>query len=389
MRPESLLPPRRSWWRRVIVVAVIVATALAATVIVAGRRGSSAPAHVTAPVTVGDLVVKVNAPGALEVLDPVPVPAPFAAVVNVVAVDEDAQVAAGDLLATLDARGLDADAARAGADARQASVRAADASAAVTDAAAALDRARRLQAAGLASAEELEKRTADLEHARAAANAARAARDGIRTAARAAAARAGLAEVRAPSAGIVLRRNAMAGVAVGPDGPPLFVIAPRLDVLRLIAQVDEADVGAIGADATVTFTVPAYPGRVFPARLVRIRSAPSEGVAGVTYDALLDAQDPDRVLRPGMSASVTFVVARRTGVVVVPEAALRWTPDGTPGGRSRVYLLEEDRLRAVTVQPGLSDGARTEVSGDLRPGDQVVIGTRRQRSNGLVGGGTP
>lgn len=389
MRPEALVGPRR--WTRGRTIAAIVALAAAAGVgwLVVGR-GSEAtgPAYRTEPVSRIDLVVKVSAPGSLEVVDAVPVPAPLAGTVVSVVIDEDQTVAAGQLLATLDTGGLDSDAARASAEARQAEARLAEARAAESAAAAELARAQKLRSADLVSDEQLERLATEVSRSRSAASAAAAAVQGTRAGARGARQRVARAEVRAPAAGVILRRDVQVGAAVSPDGKPLFVIAPRLDVLRLVAELDEADVGAVGPGATATFTVPAWPGRTFEARLVRVRTAPTRGDAGVSYGAILDAANPDRVLRPGMTAAVSLVVAVRPQALTVPEAALRWSPSGASGGRQRVYVLDGATARAVPVKAGLSDGTRTEVEADLAIGDLVITGVPRKARGGLgLGGG--
>jgi HlyD family secretion protein len=390
MRPEALVGARR-WTRRRTAALVVVIAAVAGAAWLALSRGGAAtgPAYRTEPVSRIDLVVKVSAPGSLEVADAVPVPAPLAGTVVSVVIDEDQTVAAGQLLATLDTGGLDSDATRASAEARQAEARLAEARTAESAAAAELARAQKLRSADLVSDEQLERLTSDVARTRAVAAAAAAAVQGTRAGAAGARQRAQRAEVRAPAAGVVLRRDVQVGAAVSPDGKPLFVIAPRLDGLRLIAELDEADVGAVGPGATATFTVPAWPGRTFEATLVRVRTAPTRGDAGVSYGAILDAPNPDRALRPGMTAAVSLVVAVRPQALTVPEAALRWSPSGASGGRQRVYVLDGTGARAVPVKAGLSDGTRTEVEGDLTAGELVIVGVPRKARGGLgLGGGS-
>ena len=134
--------------------------------------------------------------------------------------------------------------------------------------------------------------------------------------------------------------------------------------------------------------MPAWPGRNFQAKLTRVRTAPTRSGAGVSYGAILEADNKERLLRPGMSAAVSLVVAVRPQVLTVPEAALRWSPTGESGGRQRVYVLEAGAPRAVPVKAGLSDGARTEIEGDVRVGDAVIVGVpSRKGAKGLTLGG--
>jgi HlyD family secretion protein len=367
-------------------IALLLALAAAGAGVWRWQRGDAAPAarYRTAVVARQELVVRVNAPGTLDVRDPVVVAAPFAARVRRVLVEEEQRVEAGGVLAELDTEALGAATAVAAAERRRASALARQAAAAVRGAEAALARARRLAAQGLAGRATIESLEGELAHARAAQAAAAAAVEGAGATARDAGARAARGELRAPAAGVVLRAEVAAGDPVRPDGPPLFVIAPRLDQLRLTAQIDEADVAAVAPGARATFTVPAWPGRSFTATLVRVRRAPTRAGGGVSYAAQLDAVDPDGALRPGMTASVTIEVARRPDALVVPEAALRWSPDGSAGGRARIHVLDAAATpRALAVRAGLSDGTATEIAaGPLEPGDRVIIGSAGGRSRG-------
>jgi HlyD family secretion protein len=364
--------------------------ALAITVVVAawlfgvasGDGGTSR--YRTAAVARQELVVQVSAPGTLDVLDPVPVPAPYAARIARVLVAEDDVVTAGQLLATLD-HDVRPELARTAAELRRAGAARAEAAAARETAESALARAQQMQEAGLAGAATIETLTHELARARAAEAAAVALVDGARATTAAARDDARRAELRASVSGVVLRVDTAAGAGVRADGPPPFVIAPRLDVLRLTAEIDEADVAQVTAASEVTFTVPAWPGRTFHARLVRVRRAPTRGGAGATYAALLDADDPDGALRPGMSAAVTIVVGRRADALVVPEAALRWSPDGVRTGRTRVHVLDRGQPRAVDVRAGLSDGNATEIEGGVSVGDVVIVGTGGKRGRGSLG----
>jgi HlyD family secretion protein len=126
----------------------------------------------------------------------------------------------------------------------------------------------------------------------------------------------------------VLSRTAEKGqiVAATLNAPILFTLAEDLARMDLQVDIDEADIGRVAVGNEATFTVDAYPGRSFPARITQLRFAPQENEGVVTYKAVLSVENTDRLLRPGMTATATITVARQDGVLLVPLAALRYAP---------------------------------------------------------------
>lgn len=353
---------------------LVVAVATAAVTLARGSGGAPAGTYKTETVTVADLAVRVSAPGRLELVDAVLVPAPMMGLVAESRVEEGERVERGQVLARLQSNALESEEAQAEALRRQSEARADGAASNVASLEGATRRARHLASDELISTEGLERLEGELARARHELEAAKAALTGASAAEASARRRRRQAVITAPCAGVVVRRELATGVAVRPEGPPLFVIAPDLGTLTLTAELDEADVGAVGADAAATFTVPGHPGRTFAATLVRVRTEPTRASGGVTYGAVLRADNREGLLRPGMTAAVTFVVARHAQALVVPEAALRFSPDGHRGERGRVFLTRGPSLVEVPVVARLSDGAVTEVSGALQPGERVVVG---------------
>jgi HlyD family secretion protein len=171
-------------------------------------------------------------------------------------------------------------------------------------------------------------------------------------------------------------------VAAALQAPELFVLAEDLDSMRVIAAIDEADVGRVAPGQPAHFTVDAYPDEQFAADVFELHSAPIITQDVVTYEAVLTVANPGRRLRPGMTASVKVVTARAVGAVVVPNAALRFTPPGAPRPAHRgVWTTEAAAgLRFVPVELVVDDGTRSAVRGALHPGDTVVVGTREDAS---------
>ncbi len=201
------------------------------------------------------------------------------------------------------------------------------------------------------------------------------------------------AVIRSPVSGVVVDRTVDVGqtVAASFQTPTLFRIAQDLRKMQIDSNFAEADIGNIKVGQPVLFGVDAFPDRTFSAsvRQVRLNAIVQQNV--VTYDVVVAVENPEEILRPGMTAYVNVVIARRKSVLLVPNAALRFRPETaadaaaprrrTPqergdGTRATVYTLAESRLDAKPIQIGISDGRFTEVvSGEIKDGDHVVIGT--------------
>jgi HlyD family secretion protein len=150
--------------------------------------------------------------------------------------------------------------------------------------------------------------------------------------------------------------------------------------MQVLANIDEADVGQIGRDSKVTFTVDAYPNDVFHGDVAQVRLAPQTVQNVVTYTAVINVPNPDLKLKPGMTANVTVVAAERDSVLTIPNSALRFRKNGnTPA----VWKIEGAQLTPVPVQLGLTDGVKTEVAGgDLKEGDAVAVSTANAAAKG-------
>lgn len=205
--------------------------------------------------------------------------------------------------------------------------------------------------------------------------------------------------IRAPVTGTVIYRAVSGGqtVAASLQTPILFTIAQDLTQMQVEASVVEADVSRFKVGQPVTFTVDAYPDRLFAGSVKQIRKAPKTIQNIVTYVVVISAENPDEVLFPGMTANLQVVVAKRLGTLKVSNMALRFRPPGQPdkgsaeaeairtaqpGVAGRVFVLDgEGRPQPVTLRLGITDGRATEVlAGNLREGEQVITGTAAPQS---------
>lgn len=189
-----------------------------------------------------------------------------------------------------------------------------------------------------------------------------------------------------PVNGMVISRNVDVGqtVAASFQTPTLFTIAEDLKLMQIDTSVDEADIGKVRTGQDVEFTVDSYPEATFKGRVSEVRNAPTTVQNVVTYDVVVKVNNPDLILKPGMTANVTITTAIKNGVLRVPNSALRFKlpgkereNPGTKGGApaaTGVWVLEGGKPRRAAFTPGISDGNYTEVAaGDIREGMEVIV----------------
>lgn len=370
----------------------------------------------TVPVEAGALTVEVSATGTLQPLTQVDVSSELSGVVRSVAVGENQRVAQGDVLAELDTTRILAQIERARANVTAARARVADAEVTLRETEQALARANQLSGRGMVTDQALETAQAARDRANSAVAIARANVDVAEAELRLQEADLAKSTIYAPIDGIVLTRSVNPGqtVASSMSAPILFVIAENLETMELKADVDEADIGKVAAGQQARFTVDAFPDRRFDAiiRDVSFASVETEGV--VTYQARLNVDNGDLLLRPGMTAAVDIVTREADGVLLVPAAAFRYSPQPTSrttqwslrnlfmptrppmrfGGRRGgdeaqagrpLYVLRGGEPQAIRVVTGETDGDSIEIVSGLEPGDEVIVGATTPGS----GGGRP
>ena len=195
------------------------------------------------------------------------------------------------------------------------------------------------------------------------------------------------ATITSPVSGVIIDREVDVGqtVAASFQTPTLFRIAQDLRKMQIDSSFAEADIGGIRVGQPVHFTVDAFANRSFEGRVRQIRINPTTQQNVVTYDVVVSVNNPEEILLPGMTAYVNVVVAERQGVLLVPNAALRFKPAADvpltkgpagarlPGPRAVVYKVSGKTLVAVPLETGIADSRYTEVlRGDLQAGDRVV-----------------
>ena len=364
----------------------------------------------TEKASIGDVIVTVTATGALQPTNQVDVGSELSGNVEAVLVDYNDQVKAGQVLAKLDVSKLKAQVEQTQASLAAAKAKVLTAEATIQETASKLGQLRKMwELSGGKTPSQF-----DLDAAAAAAARAKADK---------ASAEAGVAEVQAklnmtqtdlgkaeilsPVNGIVLARSVEPGqtVAASFSAPVLFKLAEDLTKMELQVDVDEADIGQVKEGQQAKFTVDAYPERKFAAVIRQVRFASTVNNGVVTYKTVLMVDNSDLALRPGMTATAEIAVQKAENALIVPTAALRFSPQAQdkpeqkkgsfldslmirprfsgggkrpakPDGKGpqQVWTLGRDgQPQAVPVKTGLSDGSSTQIlEGELKEGDAII-----------------
>lgn len=348
------------------------------------------PAYRTAEVRRGTVVSTVSATGTVEPLLKVLVGSQVSGTVMRWYGDFNQKVEEGFVLAEIDQDRFQAQLEQRTAAAAVARARVEEAQAGLTTAALERRRIEDAFARSAASDFELQSTRAAEEAALAALHAAEAQLQAAEADARLAAVELGKTIIRSPIDGIVISRDVDAGqtVAASLAAPTLFTIANDLTKMRVNAAVSETDIGKVREGMPADFRVDAFPERRYRGTVTQVRYAETVVDNVVTYTTLIDVDNDDLSLRPGMTATILFEVAKAEDVLIVPNAALRFNPQAAetaaaidwrrPGRgqpmQPRVYQLNAAELVEVPVELGLNDGSFTEIkSGALNAGDEVVV----------------
>ena len=405
--PGKRKVPKR-WMIAAILVAVVVVIAL---VLWRGSTSSSAVQYKTQEVQRGNLTIIVTATGTLKPINnTVSVGSELSGTIKTVEVDYNSKVKVGQILARLDTSKLEAQVMQYKSSLEAAQAKVLQTQATIKEARSKLAQYQRVRALSnnkVPSQADIDAAEATLERAIA---------DDASDKASVSQAKATLATyetdiskavIRSPINGVVLTRDVEPGqtVAAAYQAPTLFTLAADLTKMELHVNVDEADVGHIQESQKATFSVAAYPNRTFDARIVRANYGSTTTSGVVTYTTVLKVDNSDLLLRPGMTATADIIVKKIENAVLIPSAALRFTPpvqgekksstslvgsilprppssenkqigDSANKKQQRVWMLKNGQLFAVSITIGSANGGMTEVAaGDIQPGMAVVVDT--------------
>jgi len=402
---------RRMWiWSSIAVACLAVLAALGF-----GRGGNKTELKFeTAKVDRGRITAKVTATGTLSPLVTVQVGSQVSGRIQTLHADFNSTVKKGEVIARIDPRFFEAAVEQSRANLAAAKGNLTRAKAQAADAQLQRERAEALAEQNLVAQADRDTARANAEATRAAVAAAEGAVEQARASLNQAEINLAYTTIYSPTDGVVISRNVDAGqtVAASLQAPTLFTIAEDLKKMQVDTNVAESDVGKLRPGMEASFFVDAYPAERFRGVVRQIRNAPQTLQNVVTYDAVIDVENPELKLKPGMTANVTFITNDLDGVMRVPNAALRFRPTeemtaGTTGeaaggarasgpgphnrgasaaggraghasggdGRRTVWVMRGGKPMPASIRPGVTDGSLTEVvEGELQEGDEVVTG---------------
>ena len=364
----------------------------------------------------GDLTLIVTATGNLEPINQVDVSSELSGIIRSVTVDYNDHVTVGQVLAKLDTTNLEAAVRKSEATLESAQAAVLQAQATVKEKRIERDRLKKvysLSGGKVPSQQETDTVEAEYECALADESSATAQVSQATAALESDKTDLTKASILSPINGIVLVRDIEPGqtVAASLEAPVLFTLAEDLTKMELHVDIDEADIGEVKEGQEATFTVDAYPGRTFPAHIAQVRYGAEEEDGVVTYKAVLTVDNSNLLLRPGMTATADITVRKIVDAILVPNAALRFTPPVTTGDTTekqqgngsviskilphppqhqkqantvpgdtqpRVWTVRGGTAAPIPilVTTGATDGVKTEITaGDVQPGTALIVAT--------------
>jgi HlyD family secretion protein len=388
-----------------ITLAVIIAAII---IIIWIKSKSSAIKYKTEQIRQGDLAIIVTATGTLKPTEQVDVGVEVSGTIKTVEVDYNSRVKTGQILARLDTAKLEAQATQYRAALESAKAKALQTRATITETLAKLEQLKKVRELSNSKIpSQLEMYTAEAAYERAKADATSADAETFKAQATLQATEIDLVKsvIKSPINGIVLTRSIEPGqtVAASFTTPVLFTIAKDLTKMELHVNVDEADIGKIQEGQKANFSVAAWPKRTFEADIKQARYGSTTTSGVVTYETVLKVNNEDLLLRPGMTATADITVKNIKNAILMPSAALRFTPplqqekqkstglvgailprppaqssgkrsDSSARKEQKVWILKDNKLSAIPVIVGSTNGNMAEIlSGGVKPGMAVAV----------------
>ena len=354
-----------------IVLAVVAVAGVAAYFMLHGGKSQVQVNFETAKVEKATIGSSITATGTIEAVTTVEVGTQVSGIIDKIYVDYNSPVKRGQVIAELDKTNLVSElnsansnlqGARSDLNYQQANY----------------NRQRTLFEKGLISANDFESARLALEQAQSVLSQRQEAVNKART-------NLGYATITSPIDGIVLSKAVEEGqtVASSFNTPTLFTIVKDMTDMRVIADVDEADIGEVLEGQRVTYTVDAYPSEVFQGTVTQVRNEATTTNNVVTYEVVISAPNPDLKLKPGLTANVTVYTLEQPNVVSVPSKALRFTPTKEmlqPGqkivdcnAKKKLWVREGNTFKAYGVSVGISNGTRTQIVSGIKEGTEVIV----------------
>jgi len=364
------------------------------TALMLGCQGDS-PAYRTEAVTRGDIQATVTATGTVNAVTTVLVGTQVSGTIKGLFVDFNSRVKKGQIIAQIDPSTFESQVQQARANLQAAQANLDKANTALVDANRTLDRNKELFSKNLIPRSDLDTAETNYETARAQVGSAKAQIEQARASLDFAKQNLEYTKIVSPVDGVVISRNVDVGqtVAASFQTPTLFTIAQDLTKMQINTNVAESDIGVVKAGQAVEFTVDAYPDTMFKGKVWQKRQAPITVQNVVTYDVVIQVDNRDFKLMPGMTANVSIIIVTRHDALRITNAAMRFRFSERPAGAGSgagaetkagantpekkgpaVWVLEDGKPSRVNITPGISDGTYTEIlSGNLKEGQAVIV----------------
>ena len=372
--------------KKFVVISIIALLIIAAGLFFYFRANGKNAAYKTEKISRGEIKSEVTATGTVEAVTTVSVGTQVSGTIKYLYADFNSAVKKGQLLAQIDPATVQAQVDQARANLFSARANMEKAAVAVIDARRTYERSKELFAQNFIARSDLDTAETNLHSAEAQQKVTQAQVGQAQASLKIAETNLQYTNIISPVNGTVISRSVDVGqtVAASFQTPTLFSIAQDLTKMQIRTSVDEADIGKVQTGQDVSFTVDAYPDTVFNGKVSEVRNSPTTVSNVVTYDVIINVDNPQLKLKPGMTANVSITIETRHEVLRVPNAALRFKPavetakgEANQGKNSikgtKVWILEKEKPRPVQVTLGISDGNYTEISaGDLKAGQDVI-----------------
>ena len=364
-----------------IIIGIIILIVLAATSFFLLRNNSGEIKFRTEKVAKGDIEMTVTATGTVNAVTTVLVGTQVSGTIKNIYVDFNSPVKRGQLIAQIDPATFQAQVQQARANLLAAKANLEKAEATLIDAKRTKERNEALFSKNLIARSDQDTADTNYETAKASVNAAKSQVAQTEAALEFAETNLHYAKILSPVDGVVISRNVDVGqtVAASFQTPTLFTIAQDLTKMQIDTNVDEADIGKVTVGQEVEFTVDAYPELIFKGKVWQVRNAPITVQNVVTYDVVIQVDNPELKLKPGMTANVSIIISTKKDVLKIPNAALRFKPSekGLVTSEKKgpgVWIIEKDKPKRIQVSLGISDGNYTElVSGEIKEGQELIV----------------
>ncbi len=370
---------------RLAIAATTVAAAVVLVLLFVFRGNGNKPEYRTDPVTRGNIQQAITATGTVNAVTTVLVGTQVSGTIKTLFADFNSHVKKGQVIAQIDPSTFESQVQQAQANLLLAQANLEKATTAVVDTKRTFERNRELFAKNLIPRSDLDTSETNYESAKAQVNASKAQVEQAKAALDYTKQNLSYTKIVSPVDGIVISRSVDVGqtVAASFQTPTLFTIAQDLTKMQIDTNVAESDIGVVKMGQDVDFTVDAFPDTTFKGKVWQIRKAPITVQNVVTYDVVVQVNNKDFKLMPGMTANVSVIITTRENVLRITNAALRFRMSDRPAGGPAaagekkgpaIWILEDNKPRRVPVSPGISDGTYTEVTaGDLKEGQQVIV----------------